>query len=69
MIGVMDARTSKLYRAALIARSQYQIGAINRDEAMKAIMAYLNHANAKGKKIAKSHGVAFKPISPWGFLR
>lgn len=69
MIDAMDAKTRKLYEAALISRSQYRIGAINRNETVGVVSRYISHANIKAKKIAKRFGATFKSISVWGFLR
>jgi hypothetical protein len=49
--------------------AQYQIGAINRDDAVAVVLQYITHANHKGKELSKHYGMTFKPISIWGFLR
>ena len=54
---------------ATIARIAYGQGKITREEAINQITPYIEHANKKGKEIAKRYGTYHRSIDMLGFLR
>lgn len=51
------------------ARAAFRVGHLDQTQAYAIVSKYLNHANEKGKEIAKRFGKKYRPISIFAFMR
>ena len=64
-----DPKAAQLLEDAMLARTMYLHGSIDRDQAKARIAPYLDYVNQSAKRIAKKYGMKPKSVGFAGFMR
>lgn len=65
----MDNKAINLLNKAHMVKAAFQMGSATYDDARAAYLAYTKVANTEGERIAKKHGMKYRPISITALMR